>query len=124
MRRCRPLAAVARPRGNGPRDDPPAAGVQPSGHAVPRGRAQVAIARPRLLDHAGRGARARDAGTVGAGRAVHSRQPPDRKRSLAKDNYAGDVSTQVYSLNSNANCWRGLRDMAAVLEDLGETDAA
>ena len=31
---------------------------------------------------------------------------------LPKDNYAGDVSTQVYSLSSNASCWRGLRDMA------------
>jgi hypothetical protein len=41
---------------------------------------------------------------------------------LPKDNYAGDISQQVYSLNSNANAWRGLRDMAAVLEDLGERD--
>src|SRR5205823_12525960 len=43
---------------------------------------------------------------------------------LPKDNYAGDVNTQVYSLNSNANCWRGLRDLAAVLEDVGERDRA
>jgi hypothetical protein len=43
---------------------------------------------------------------------------------LPKDNYAGDVAQQVYSLNSNANCWRGLRDMAAVLEELGERDSA
>ena len=43
---------------------------------------------------------------------------------LPKDNYAGDVAQQVYSLNSNANCWRGLRDMAAVLDDLGDKDAA
>jgi hypothetical protein len=43
---------------------------------------------------------------------------------LPKDNYAGDVNTQVYSLNSNAACWRGLRDMAAVLEDLGEKENA
>ncbi|CAN5241212.1 hypothetical protein BH11PLA2_BH11PLA2_09870 [soil metagenome] len=39
---------------------------------------------------------------------------------LPKDNYAGDVSTQIFSLNSNANCWRGLRDMAAVLEETGD----
>jgi hypothetical protein len=39
---------------------------------------------------------------------------------LPKDNYAGDVSQQIYSLNSNANCWRGLRDLAAVLEDTGD----
>lgn len=39
---------------------------------------------------------------------------------LPKDNYAGDISQQIYSLNSNANCWRGLRDMAAALADMGE----
>jgi hypothetical protein len=43
---------------------------------------------------------------------------------LPKDNYAGDISQQVYSLNSNANCWRGLRDMAMVLDDLGQKDGA
>ncbi len=43
---------------------------------------------------------------------------------LPKDNYAGDINQQVYSLNSNANCWRGLRDMAAVLADLGEREYA
>ncbi|HUR55935.1 MAG TPA: hypothetical protein VMZ71_17500 [Gemmataceae bacterium] len=43
---------------------------------------------------------------------------------LPKDNYAGDVNTQVYSLNSNAACWRGLRDVAAVLDDLGEKERA
>jgi hypothetical protein len=43
---------------------------------------------------------------------------------LPKDNYAGDIKTQVYSLNSNANCWRGLRDVAAMLDDMGEGDEA
>jgi hypothetical protein len=43
---------------------------------------------------------------------------------LPKDNYAGDVNTQVYSLNSNANCWRGLRDLAAVLDDIGDKTLA
>jgi hypothetical protein len=43
---------------------------------------------------------------------------------LPKDRYAGDINEQVFSLNSNAACWRGLRDMAAVLEDLGEKDRA
>jgi hypothetical protein len=43
---------------------------------------------------------------------------------LPKDNYAGDINQQVYALNSNANCWRGLRDMAAVLDDMGEHDKA
>jgi hypothetical protein len=42
---------------------------------------------------------------------------------LPKDRYAGDINEQVYSLNSNAAGWRGLRDMAAVLDDLGEKDA-
>jgi hypothetical protein len=43
---------------------------------------------------------------------------------LPKDNYAGDIKTQVYSLNSNANCWRGLRDVAAMLDDMGADDDA
>ncbi len=38
---------------------------------------------------------------------------------LPKDNYAGDIHTQVYSLDSNANCWRGLHDLAAMLDDMG-----
>jgi hypothetical protein len=43
---------------------------------------------------------------------------------LPPDNYAGDVSQQVYSLNSNANSWRGLRDLAAALADMGEKEKA
>ena len=43
---------------------------------------------------------------------------------LPKDRYAGDINEQVYSLNSNSACWRGLRDMAAVLEDIGEKETA
>jgi len=39
---------------------------------------------------------------------------------LPKDNYAGDIPQQVYSLNSNANCWRGLRDVAAMLGEMGD----
>jgi hypothetical protein len=39
---------------------------------------------------------------------------------LPPDRYAGDIKQEVISLSSNANCWRGLRDMAAVLADLGE----
>ncbi|MBX6314683.1 MAG: hypothetical protein IRY99_17475, partial [Isosphaeraceae bacterium] len=49
---------------------------------------------------------------------LQSRQPEHGL--LLPDNYAGDISQQVYSLNSNANCWRGLRDMAVILDDLGE----
>lgn len=43
---------------------------------------------------------------------------------LPRENYCGDIHTQVYSLNSNANAWRGLRDMAAVVGHLGEEDTA
>jgi hypothetical protein len=43
---------------------------------------------------------------------------------LPKDRYAGDIHENVYSLNSNANCWRGLRDVAAMLHDMGEADEA
>src|SRR5438132_2517958 len=43
---------------------------------------------------------------------------------LPKDRYAGDIATKVYSLNSNANCWRGLRDLAAVLDEIGSGDEA
>jgi hypothetical protein len=43
---------------------------------------------------------------------------------LPPDNYAGDINQKVFALNSNANCWRGLRDLAAVLDDLGEHDRA
>jgi hypothetical protein len=43
---------------------------------------------------------------------------------LPREAYCGDIATQVNSLNSNANCWRGLRDWAWVLEELGETARA
>jgi hypothetical protein len=43
---------------------------------------------------------------------------------LPKENYCGDISTKVHSLNSNANCWRALRDMAAILTEVGEPDTA
>lgn len=47
-----------------------------------------------------------------------------KSRLLPKENYAGDIDTQVYSLNSNASSWRGLRDIAAVLRDMGEREEA
>ena len=43
---------------------------------------------------------------------------------LPREKYCGDIETKVYSLNSNANSWRALRDMALVLDDLGEGAAA
>jgi hypothetical protein len=51
-----------------------------------------------------------------------SREP--KSGLLPKDNYAGDIPQKVYSLNSNASCWRGLRDVAAMLDDMGERDEA
>ena len=42
-----------------------------------------------------------------------------------KERYCGDISTQVYNLNANAKAWRALRDLSAVLADVGaETEAA
>jgi hypothetical protein len=41
-----------------------------------------------------------------------------------REKYCGDIDTRVYSLNSNANGWRALRDMAAVLADAGEAEQA
>jgi hypothetical protein len=41
-----------------------------------------------------------------------------------KERYCGDIETSVYSLNPNANCWRGLRDFAAVLDDVNEHERA
>ncbi len=43
---------------------------------------------------------------------------------MPPDNYAGDIAQPVYALASNANCWRGLLAMAAVLDDLGRHDRA
>jgi hypothetical protein len=43
---------------------------------------------------------------------------------LPRDNYAGDISRQVVALNSNANCWRGLRDLAAILAESGYPELA
>jgi hypothetical protein len=37
-----------------------------------------------------------------------------------KERYCGDIAEHVYSLNPNAGCWRGLRDFAAVLDNIGE----
>lgn len=39
---------------------------------------------------------------------------------LPKERYCGDIGTQVYTLNVNANCWRGLRDLAPILQAMGE----
>ncbi len=43
---------------------------------------------------------------------------------LPREKYCSDIDTPVVSVVANANCWRGLRDMALVLQDIGETDQA
>lgn len=39
-----------------------------------------------------------------------------------KDFYASDIPQPVWNLKTNATCWRGLRDVAAVLREMGEPD--
>jgi hypothetical protein len=41
---------------------------------------------------------------------------------VPKDFYASDIPKAVWNLKTNANCWRGLRDMAVVLREIGEPD--
>lgn len=43
---------------------------------------------------------------------------------LPREDYCGDIKTPIFSLNSNANSWRGLRDFAVVLEEIGEKELA
>jgi len=51
-----------------------------------------------------------------------SRAPPTGL--LPQEAYCGDLGTLVDSLNTNANCWRGLRDFAVVLGELGDREEA
>jgi hypothetical protein len=39
---------------------------------------------------------------------------------LPRESYCGDEAEMILSLNANANGWRGLRDMAEVLRQIGE----
>jgi hypothetical protein len=43
---------------------------------------------------------------------------------LPREKYCSDIETPVISINANANCWRGLRDMSLVLADIGEAEQA
>jgi len=55
---------------------------------------------------------------VQVNRLVNEREPGT---GLApRESYCGDIHTQVYSLNSNANGWSGLHHFSAVLEDMGD----
>ncbi len=38
---------------------------------------------------------------------------------LPQENWCGDLHQQVHTLTSNACCWRGLQEIAAVLKDVG-----
>lgn len=53
-----------------------------------------------------------DRGRTGAG----GLYPPEQ--------YCGDIHTLVQSLNANAKAWRALRDLGAMLAEVGERDAA
>ncbi|TLY34933.1 MAG: hypothetical protein E6K60_12165 [Nitrospirae bacterium] len=41
-----------------------------------------------------------------------------------KERYCGDIATPVYTINANAKGWRALRDLSAVLAEVGEQDEA
>jgi len=43
---------------------------------------------------------------------------------LPKEQYCGDVRTPVHSLSANAKAWRAVRDLGAVLADLGRGEEA
>ncbi len=43
---------------------------------------------------------------------------------LPREKYCSDIDTPVISINANANCWRGLRDMGLVLSDMGAAEEA
>jgi hypothetical protein len=57
--------------------------------------------------------------------ALHFEGHLDAKTGLTPpESYCGDIAKKVFQLSANANLWRGLRDMAVVLEELQEHDAA
>jgi hypothetical protein len=43
---------------------------------------------------------------------------------LPREHYCGDEHEKVFSLNANANGWRGLRDLALVLRQIGDAEEA
>jgi hypothetical protein len=53
-----------------------------------------------------------------ATRLVENRTGPDGL--FPKEQYCGDISTPVLSLNANAKAWRALRDLGAMLGEIGE----
>jgi hypothetical protein len=57
-----------------------------------------------------------------AERFLHERTGPHGL--YPKEQYCGDIATPVQSLNVNAKAWRALRDLGAVLAEIGETELA
>jgi hypothetical protein len=43
---------------------------------------------------------------------------------LPREKYCSDIDTRIRSNNANAQCWRGLRDMGLVLEEIGDHEQA
>jgi hypothetical protein len=43
---------------------------------------------------------------------------------LPREKYCSDIDTRIRSNNANANCWRGLRDMSLVLDEIGDHEQA
>jgi len=64
----------------------------------------------------------RDRWMLQINRIVNGREPETGL--FPREKYCGDIDTLVYSLNSNSNSWRGLRDFAEVLRDLGDSALA
>ncbi len=75
--------------------------------------------------------RTRDASAV---RELRPRWEPEAERFIRdrtgpnglfpKEQYCGDIFTPVQSLNVNSKAWRAMRDLGALLGELGETEAA
>jgi hypothetical protein len=57
-----------------------------------------------------------------ADRLVEGREPETGL--YPRERYCGDIETPVYSLNSAANGWSGMRDFAVVLQEIGESAEA
>src|SRR4029078_6839868 len=53
---------------------------------------------------------------ISARRTVNALLPPE--------DYCGDITIKVQPLTTNASCWKGLHDIAAVLRDMGGDYAA
>jgi hypothetical protein len=64
----------------------------------------------------------RDRWMLQVNRIIEGREPGSGL--FPKEQYCGDIATPVYSLNSNSNAWRGIRDFGAVLDEIGEKEQA